>query len=141
MFRANGFHGAAQALSLVLLRRSKGNHLALGHISMGGPTPPLKPNSMGSLWTRPCFLRFKMQGKPSFYEGSDPAYDEKLKKTLVSRGPKSISKRFSGTPQHVGPQRELLGWSGARDRRWAPRFSRRTKKFPPRGRHSPIIPW
>ena len=29
--------------------------------------------------------------------------------------PKNISKLFSGTPQYVWPQGELLGWSGARD--------------------------
>ena len=48
---------------------------------------------------------------------------------------------FSRTPQYVGPQGELLGWPGGRDRRGAPRFSRRTKKFPPRGRYLPILPY
>ena len=46
----------------------------------------------------------------------------------AARGPKSIPKFFSGTPQYVGPQGELLGWPGARDRRGAARLSRRAKK-------------
>ena len=32
-------------------------------------------------------------------------------------GPGSFNHAFSGTPQYVGPRRELLRWSGARDRR------------------------
>ena len=38
----------------------------------------------------------------------------------AARGPRSISKFFSGTPQYLEPQRELLGCPGARDRRGAP---------------------
>ena len=47
----------------------------------------------------------------------------------------------SSTPQYVRLKRELLGWSGGRDRWGAPRFSARTKKFHPRGRYLTILPY
>ena len=48
---------------------------------------------------------------------------EKKKKMINKEdflNPKSISKLFSGTPQYVGPQGELLGCFGARNIRVAP---------------------
>ena len=65
------------------------------------------------------------------------------KKQIINKedflNPKDIPELFSGTPQYVRLKRELLGWPGARDLRGAPRFSRLTKKFPPRGRYLPIL--
>ena len=69
---------------------------------------------------------------------------EKKKKMINKEdflNPEDIPELFSGTPQYVRLKRELLGWSGARDRRGAPRFSRRTKKFPARGRYLPKVPY
>ena len=58
----------------------------------------------------------------------------------AARGPKNGPDLFSGTPQYVRLKRELPKWSGGRDRWGAPRFSRLTKKFPPRGKYLPILP-
>ena len=37
-------------------------------------------------------------------------------------GPRSLRKLVSGNPQYEKPQRELLRWSGARDRQGAPQI-------------------
>ena len=94
------------------------------------------------------FSKARRKKKNTGVRFGDPLFEEKTRKKkekMISKedflNPEDIPELFSGTPQYVRLKREFLRCPGARDLRGPPRFSRVTKKFPPRGRYLPILPY